>query len=477
MYCRFTILIILASFARNSHCFRFVNRQSLLLQPIVTHATTQAHDASNVDNKKKPRGTAILNKKNSPRSTSSESPVSSPMMEGLQSRPRKVHRNKYASLKDEHDMSDRAVTSSTLSSSSLSAATTTITATVTTTTTTTTTTAKKPNRTDPLLEALRKKEEDDRIAKQKELEILPIKGTTVPTLLGSLAASKSPSSSVSATSSIEYHAPENIIPSDPFTFGYVQVGACLGPHGVKGEIKVLMDSELGCSYLKNGQLLYIKMPNRRSPRAIRITSARKQVDTLWLLIIEGISSRLSAAALKSYTIFIKKCDRPQLGNDEYLVRDLVGLNCYLASTSSSPASSSDSPFAIVEGVVPAEDLGGSLSHLMHSMLELRLGGSNQLCLVPLVPQICTLVNVKANRIEIDPPIGLLDLTYEEVSRLDLIQYKRKNTHARNPSSCIMNPYKSLPHPFPPPKNRKKRLSSEAFCRLQHFMSPQSKGEI
>jgi len=445
MYCGlFTILILLFSFARHSLCFNCVNRQSLhFLQKSVNYATPSSNDASKVDNEKIPRGTAILKKKNPPRSTSSGSPVSSPIMEGLQSRPRKVHRNKYASLKDDHDMSDRAVASSTsLSSSpSLSAAT----ATTTRTRTRTTIESKKPNRTDPLLEALRKKEEDDRIAKQKELEILPIKGTTVPTLLGSLAASKSPSSVVSATSSIEYHAPENIIPSDPFTFGYVQVGACLGPHGVKGEIKVLMDSELGCSYLKTGQLLYIKMPNRRSPRAIRITSARRQVDTHWLLIIEGISSRLSAAALKSYTIFIKKSDRPQLGNDEYLVRDLVGLNCYLASTSSSPASSSDSPFAIVEGVVPAEDLGGSLSHLMHSMLELRLGGSNQLCLVPLVPQICTLVNVKANRIEIDPPIGLLDLTYEEVSRLDLIQYK-KERHARNPHVSLTI-YKSLPHSF------------------------------
>jgi len=168
------------------------------------------------------------------------------------------------------------------------------------------------------------------------------------------------------------------------------------------------------------------MPSRRSPRAIRLLSARRQLDTQWLVVIEGISTRLSAAAIKSYTLFVKKSERPALGDDEYLVRDLVGLTCYLVDNK-------ELPMATVEGVVPAEELGGG--KLMHSMLELRIGDSDQLCLVPLVPSIVTLVDIQGRRIEMDPPLGLLDLTYTEVRKSFAYTHSRSLTctHTRTHS--------------------------------------------
>lgn len=412
--------------------------------PLITFSTSQDGNTGNLQKRRK-----SLKGENKASIQSSASFPTSTVADAQPPRPRKVHKNKYASLAmGESDISDGTAAGTTGKT--------------TIPTKTTSNTFKKTIRIDPLLEAIRKKEETERREKQKELETLPIRGTTVPTLLGSAAASKANPSSAgdhrSKTEKVEvgeatpstpttksgYHPPSKIIPSDPFTFGYVQIGTCLGPHGVKGELKVLMDSELGSSYLKNGQLLYVKMPNRRSPRAIRLESARRQVDLQWLVVIEGITSRLGAAALKSYSVFVKKSDRPQLSDNEYLIRDLVGMSCYLAPSSSAMptttttttndatnvvATAIDSnkshspslPFATVEGVVPAEELGGTLSHLMHSMLELRLGGdSNQLCLIPLVPQIVTLVDIENNRIEIDPPIGLLDLTYEEVSVMSVM---------------------------------------------------------
>ena len=73
---------------------------------------------------------------------------------------------------------------------------------------------------------------------------------------------------------------------------------------------------------------FLIRPNRLTPRPIRIESSRKQKDNLYLVKFEYVNSRLTAIALKNFIMYVKVDDRPVLGEDEYLVRDLVGMECY-----------------------------------------------------------------------------------------------------------------------------------------------------
>jgi hypothetical protein len=250
---------------------------------------------------------------------------------------------------------------------------------------------------DPLEAAMRKsndKTSNDKIVAES---FNPVRGTTVPMrFVGnssrqtlSEAANKS-DEKVPATPvvNIFFQNQSAIIPSDPFTFGYTQIGTIGSPHGVK--------------------------------------SGRKQAGNTYLVKFECVNSRLGAAAFKSYGVFVRLDNRPELKVDEYLVRDLVDMYCYTEVTDKGKDGKTSKKSVLVGqviGVVPPDELcDPAMAKLMHAMLEIRLAGTDdKLCLIPLVPSIVTSVDVKAMRMIIDPPSGLLDFTYLEKKKKTVIR--------------------------------------------------------
>lgn len=245
-------------------------------------------------------------------------------------------------------------------------------------------------------------------AKQDEIRQLikdpspAVRGTTIP--MKSFPISK-------PISNITFPNFSTIVPSDPYTFGFVQIGVILGPHGVKGELKVMLETDFATMRIQPNSLLYVKRPNRLTPRPISVSSGRKQIDNIYLLFFNGIKSRLTAGTFKDYKVYVKASDRPKLEENEYLIRDLVDMDVY--------DKNSNSMVGIVNGVIPPDELcDAAIAKYMHSMLEIRkLGDNNVLCLVPFVPAIVLDVNFELNRIVIDPPKGLLDLTYSEAKKI------------------------------------------------------------
>ena len=269
---------------------------------------------------------------------------------------------------------------------------------------------------DPIEEAMHKA--DAAAAVVRVENAVPSRGTTVPTLGASPkrvpTSSKnknnnnSSSSSSNQTEAAVYDKYESIVPSDPFTFGYVQIGKCLGPHGVHGEIKVQMETDFADVRLQPGSLLYVKRPHRLTPRPVRVESGRRQVENTYLVRLESIKTRLGALVFKGFLLYVKTEDRPALQADEYLVRDLVGLVCCVGQTDMAVVGT-------VVGVVLPEELCDtpSAARLMHAMIEVKKIGTEDLTLLPLVPSIVLHVDLQARRILLDPPPGLLDLVYVE----------------------------------------------------------------
>jgi len=176
----------------------------------------------------------------------------------------------------------------------------------------------------------------------------------------------------------------------------------------------------------------------------------------------NFSQRQHVNAFKGFSIYSKTSDRPTLSDNEYLVKDLVDMPCYVSKypDSENITSVNDSPvvhnnnyspemteeefhniflcIGKVSGVVLAEDLcsSPSVKHLMHDLLEIKLlpafhrndnhnpdinehnddtdeRNMKDLCLIPLVPSIVTYVDLTRAIIIVSPPAGLLDLTYRE----------------------------------------------------------------
>ena len=206
-------------------------------------------------------------------------------------------------------------------------------------------------------------------------------------------------------------------PNDPSSFGFERIGFITGPHGVKGELKVKMESDFGNERMAAGSLLYVRKPGRRAPRPIELISGRSTTRGFFLIRIKGLMSRLSASFFTGYDIYVSTSNRPTLEKDEYLARDMYGVSCYCMKPSRGSDNEQKEPIkvGVVNGVVLPDDLADSAfaAKFMHAMLEVRLVPSNRLCLIPLVPEIVPKIELHNDYIEIDPPKGLMNLTYED----------------------------------------------------------------
>lgn len=239
--------------------------------------------------------------------------------------------------------------------------------------------------------------------------------------------------------------PDNkaIDPYDPTTYGYTELGTILGPHGVHGLLKIAAVTDFPERLCKPG-IRHLKAQNRRSPREIRLLEGRHRLKNEYLIKFEGISDRNEAVKLRGSTLFARQEERPEdLGEDEYLVTDLVGLDVQLVTgygeddiededVESDDGDVGDSSsmggkfVGVIRGVVLAEEMC-SIPGLGQDLLEVvlprgKLGTPSwrdELVLIPLVPSIVPTVDIERGLVYIDPPGGLLDLTYvnEETVRI------------------------------------------------------------
>ena len=302
-----------------------------------------------------------------------------------------------------------------------------------------------------------------------EVSVDELRGTTVPTPL----VSKKISQSTDQTHARLFNL-EAVDPADPFTFGYVHVGKVIGAHGVHGEVKIQINPDFVDFKVKAGSQLYIKKPTRRTPRPVSVARSRRQGSSdseIHLVLFDHVHTRTVASLFSKYEVYVKETNaRANLGTDEYIVRDMIDLDCYSirdfeavmrqlngggpavedSSAGTHSPTEKISPIARIVGIVTADELcdGPAAASLMHDQLELEVfpvakplnraarRKMKQLiaeaatgegapvpqqthgykvmrcCLMPLVPSIVPVVDLQRRVVFLDPPPGLLDLTYE-----------------------------------------------------------------
>ncbi|NBO31343.1 MAG: ribosome maturation factor RimM [Cyanobacteria bacterium WB6_1B_304] len=188
--------------------------------------------------------------------------------------------------------------------------------------------------------------------------------------------------------------PKLVLPEDE----WITIGKIVAPQGLNGEVRVYPDSDFPERFLTPGTR-WLLPKDHCQPYPVELIHGRF-VDGKGIYVIQlsGTHHRNDAEALRGAKLMVPITDRPQLGVDEYHVRDLIGLTVI--------DHISQEPIGVVKDVMTAgndllavEPFSDYLQHHQQSVLPI---------LIPFVKVIVPIVDLESRRIEITPPKGLVN---------------------------------------------------------------------
>lgn len=183
-----------------------------------------------------------------------------------------------------------------------------------------------------------------------------------------------------------------------------QVVARLGkPHGIRGEVT----AEVRTDDPEARFVPEARFATEPDIGTLTLTRARRHQNRLLLSFAE-VTDRNRAEEIRNTLITVDD-DAAGADDDAWYLDDLVGAKVYLvgAARASGQAVTRDAaPEGLPLGRV-SDVTTGAAQDLLHISLE--NGGE---ALIPFVEQIVPVVDPEAGYIEIDPPVGLLDLGQE-----------------------------------------------------------------
>ena len=158
-------------------------------------------------------------------------------------------------------------------------------------------------------------------------------------------------------------------------------GAIGKPHGLLGEVYLMKFSDDPHRFDPGSVLLH------EDGRELVIEESRVHGGNRFLVRFAGVDTREGAVGLRG-SVYVTEESRRKLGAGEYWVEDLKDLEVVLTSG---------------ERVGTISDV---ITGSAQDLLEIETGYGTRL--IPVVPEIVTLVDTDAGRVVIDPPAGLLD---------------------------------------------------------------------
>lgn len=162
------------------------------------------------------------------------------------------------------------------------------------------------------------------------------------------------------------------------------------PHGLMGEVKVIPETDDPDRFLDLDTLYIGKSLETASPH--QVESVRFQESKYGITVIlklGGVKGRDGAETLRGLQVFAHEDDLPPLGDDEFYLHDLIGLD--------------------------VEIVGGDMVGTIGDVLEMptqfiyvvkRKGKPD--ALIPAVPEFIEDIDLEAGRIVVRPIEGLLD---------------------------------------------------------------------
>ncbi len=107
------------------------------------------------------------------------------------------------------------------------------------------------------------------------------------------------------------------------------VGRTYRAHGLRGEVKLIPESDDPARLLSVRTLFMGETADKAE--AVRVESARLMQTGKGpqvVLLIDGVDSREAAEALRGRSVWARREDLPELGEDEFYLHELVGLDAF-----------------------------------------------------------------------------------------------------------------------------------------------------
>jgi len=104
--------------------------------------------------------------------------------------------------------------------------------------------------------------------------------------------------------------------------GFVEIGLFIGPHGIKGEVKVKSFTEI-----PENLFVYEEFFLGNQTKPIKLKLVRKIKQNL-ICIVEDIKTRNEAEKFKNLILYVRRDNLPSLNDDEFYQRDLLDFQVY-----------------------------------------------------------------------------------------------------------------------------------------------------
>lgn len=205
---------------------------------------------------------------------------------------------------------------------------------------------------------------------------------------------------------------------------WLAIGTITAPQGLDGEVRVYSNSDFPERFEQPGQR-WLQRPGETEPQPIELLGGRYIAPkNLYVVQLAGVENRNQAEALRGCRLLVPESDRPTLGEDEYHVLDLIGLEVF--------DQLSGETLGVVVDVIPA---GNDLLEVKLNQSQAAVAPDEQpdkpsteavtkagkksksqpkspkpaTVLIPFVKAIVPVVDLQNGRVEITPPVGLLDM--------------------------------------------------------------------
>ena len=170
---------------------------------------------------------------------------------------------------------------------------------------------------------------------------------------------------------------------------WIVIGEFVAPQGLKGDVRINPSSDFPERFTNPGKR-WIQQTNE-VPKEINLIKGKPiPGKSIYILSIEGISSRDAAEKILGWKLVVPVNSRPFLKDGEFHYLDLIGLEARLM------------PKKILIGHVTNLIKGGN------DLLEIELVEGKKV-LVPFVKEIVPEIKIQEKWLLINPPPGLLDL--------------------------------------------------------------------
>jgi 16S rRNA processing protein RimM len=104
--------------------------------------------------------------------------------------------------------------------------------------------------------------------------------------------------------------------------GFVEIGLFIGPHGIKGEVKVKSFTEIPENLFVYEEFF---LGNQTKPIKLKLVRNIKQNI---ICIVEDIKTRNEAEKFKNLILYVRRDNLPLLKDDEFYQRDLLDFQVY-----------------------------------------------------------------------------------------------------------------------------------------------------